>query len=457
MRRVLPVLVLCLSGSALAQPVDPGAPAVLPSAPTPDDPIARGAREAERDRQLRAAMDQLARNTAELEHLKAAQAKAATEARAWEISGKPGKGVTFEHGDLFSLTVRGRFMLRYTFGEHDGARTQELTVRRARLYIQGHTFSRKIQYYFHLAAAPQDFEPDSHNPIYDTYLQLTHLRDLQIRVGQQLTPFNRSRVISSQNAELIDRSIVNAELNLDRDLGLKLSSTDLGGLGGRLSYEAFVGMGNGRNQLTGNMGLLYMLRLQVNPMGKFDDYVEADVERVTKPRLSIGAAIAFNHDAVRHRSTIDTFYKLGSFDYLHGTADVMFKWAGFGLQAEWIARWSITDSHTGIDPATAMSATPLTLTEYSRRAHGYFVQAGYVFPLGIGVAARWSQLFDLGGGTHDPALVKTITEQGKELIGGLSYYFRGHVLKVQADYAYLFGTDVGAGRHQVRLQAHVGY
>jgi hypothetical protein len=273
-----------------------------------------------------------------------------------------------------------------------------------------------------------------------------------VRIGQQLVPFNRSRVISSQNAELVDRSIVNAEINLDRDLGIKLFSSDVGGLGHKIGYEIFVGIGEGRNlTAVSNYGLLYVARLQFNPMGKFEDYTESDLEHTPTPKLSIGLAGAFNQASLRNRSTLGPRYVLGDFDYAYGVLDLLFKVRGFSFMAEGMVRWSPKFAIDGFDEKM------LPKTEYSRRAGGYFVQAGYVAPRPkIGVALRWSHLMSLEL-ENDPALLKLIAEQGKEIIGGLSWYMHGHILKIQGDYAYLFGDDITTGRHQVRVQLHVGY
>lgn len=369
-----------------------------------------------------------------------------------KISARVGKGFTFSAGDYFSMTLRGRFMLRYTYVHDDGRDEQELTARRARIYLQGHIYKKWIEYYFHVAFAGQDYDRD--NPtlsqLYDVYLQLTRFRDLNVRIGQQLVPFNRERVISSQNAVLVDRSIVNAELNLDRDLGIKLFSNDLFGLKHRLGYEIFIGMGNGRNPPGfGNMGLLYAFRLQINPMGKFEDYTEGDVEHTAAPKLSIGLNYAYNMDAVRARSTVGPFYEVGDFDYQHAAADAIFKFRGFSIFSEFVLRHARRNVFQAFDPSGML------ITERSRSGYGYFVQASYTGRYGLGGAARWSQLFAFDG--TDPELLLLLDRMGKEIAGSLNWFIRGHVFKVQADYSYYFGSDLSDGRHQVRVQLHVGY
>ena len=76
---------------------------------------------------------------------------------------------------------------------------------------------------------------------------------------------------------LFDR---NAEFTLDRDLGLDIRSKDLFGLD-KLRYYAGVYIGEGRNTSNktigaGDQGLLYIGRVEIMPLGSFDDYSEAD-------------------------------------------------------------------------------------------------------------------------------------------------------------------------------------
>jgi hypothetical protein len=366
------------------------------------------------------------------------------------ITGQPGQGITLSLGDALSLGLRGRVMLRYTLTE-DGAFAQELAVRRAHLYLAGHVLSPRVEYLLHFGLAQRDYDPVAPGvPLFSAYVQLTHLRDLHLRIGQQLVPFNRARVISTQNAELVDRSPVSGELNLDRDVGIKLYAQDLLGLGQRLGYEIFVGGGEGRNQGLGDYGLLYALRLQVNPMGAFDDYTEADLARTPQPRLSVGLAGAFNHRAARRQGTIGARYGQARPSYVHGALDLIFKWRGLSLMAEGLLRWSPQQVYEALTDQGV-------IREYARSAMGYFVQAGLVFSRhDLGVAARFSHLLALEPDT-DPELLRLLASRGKEIDTGLSWFIRGHVIKIQADYAYFFGDDPAKGAHQVRVQGHIGY
>lgn len=369
------------------------------------------------------------------------------------VTGEPGHGITARtEDDRFAFTLRGRFMLRDTVlvdpPDATGVRNviNEVSVRRARVVLSGHTFSPNVQYYMQLSLSNQDLESDQRVPLLDAYVTLTHVRDLNVRIGQFITPFDRARVISSSSAQMVDRSIVVGELNLDRDVGVQLFSNDFLGLGGVLSYQFGLFGGEGRNRLQSShqpFGLLYIARIQVNPFGKFDDYSEGDLSRARCPRLSIGLGAAYNQNTNRQRSTTGSVFQ-NAFDYVHAEADVMFKFAGFSLLAEVLYR----NAHGARRGVVIEGGTQRT--EWTRSAWGYFVQAGYMFTDHFEAAARWSQLLPIA--ETDPRLH---TEH--ELGSALSWYFHGHTLKLQGDYFYLWNDNFDAGRHQARLQAQVSF
>lgn len=166
--------------------------------------------------------------------------------------------------------------------------------------------------------------------------------------------------------------------------------------------------------------------------------------RETRPRLQIAFSGAVNKNTVRERSTIGATYRIGGFDYHHLGADLIFKWAGLSVQVEWLWRDAPVRSLSEVaDDGT-------TDTEYARPGWGYFVQAGYLTPVGIEVAGRYGDLRPRSGG--DPNFVRA-----RELGGVLGWYFAGHALKVQADYFYLFGDSFEGGRHQARVQAQLQF
>lgn len=422
------------------------------------------------DEQLKEALKQELKREilAELEAERAAESKGHAvnnEATAY----KPGDGLHLESADGdFALTTRLRAQIRQQLmaarGDEGAELSQVFELRRARLQFKGHTFGKHNKYKVELAFSPRDLgvkDGVPHNtPLLSWYVELDHLRDLTLRAGQYKVPFSRQRVISSGDLQLVDRSLANDEFNHDRDIGLDLRSKDLGGLGGTLRYYAGVYMGEGRDfggkNATADFKLHYVGRIEILPMGGFDDYAEADLERSPDPKLSLGAAYAFHHEAQHLRGVLGDMPEDGGTTNYHSvTADYLFKLRGFSTSGEF--HWRRGRRLPGeATPADESAVAPLPMVA-PRNGFGWFVQAGYVFPgTSIEVAARYSGIRGLGeadpGNLADTRGYTSMT-RSDSVGGGISYYFAGHPWKLQADY---FNTwtdgDMSRGSNTFRLQ-----
>lgn len=354
-----------------------------------------------------------------------------------------GEGLHAQSSDgRFDLALRARMQLRGTFlsapTEGEGTSVQGAEVRRMRVVLQGRFFSEHWRYYVQFGFSNGDTEPDMRVPVRDATVFWTRLRDFNLRIGQGKVPFNRQRVVSSGALAMVDRSIVQAELNLDRDVGVMASSNDLFGLGGRLGYRLGLFGGDGRNRVATEPGMLYVARLVVSPLGGFDDGPENDLARSPRPRINLGASVAYNANTRRARSTFGDTFTLGGFDTLHAEADALFKWRGLAVTAEWMYREAADPTRTATSPAGA------TLTERARNAWGYFVQAGYAFNAHWDTTVRWGDLRPLGDTSPVP--------RQRELGASVGWYGQRHDFKIQADYFYLAGEDLAVGRHQARVQ-----
>ncbi|HEY0883410.1 MAG TPA: porin [Archangium sp.] len=354
-----------------------------------------------------------------------------------------GKGITVSKGEALSMTVRARFQIRDVATIQDTAVSNEFSLRTARLFVHGKVLSPKLCYFVQLALGQNDFEAGITSPVFDAFVEWTGWRDLNIKAGQFFVPFDRARTIREVALQLVDRQQVITELGMDRDLGIALSSQDLFGWGGRLSYTLGLFGGQGKNRVLPekNPGFLYTARVAFRPMGAFDDDVEADIERSVNPHLSVGLAFAYNQNTLRAKGVIGPIYTLKGFDQLHLAADVVFKWRGFSLLAEVIMRQANEPFHDG------ETASGAPLREWSRSGWGYLVQAGYMVTPNLEVAARWDQVRFISG---DPALSQLAQQQGREFGAGLNWYFNGHLAKLQADYSIRFGDGSVPPTHMVR-------
>jgi phosphate-selective porin OprO and OprP len=350
-----------------------------------------------------------------------------------------GRGVTIRSADdEVSLNLRARIQVRSTIIDagQDEQPLSEISIRRARLVVQGNALGPELTYYIQLSFSNLDNEADLRLPLRDAYVTWVPSRHVSVRLGQMKVPFSRQRVTSSSALQMVDRSIVVSEWNLDRDVGVQLFSRSL--LNDKLGYTLGLFGGEGRNRLGRAAGFLYSARVESWPFGQFDDVPEGDLQRRHNLRLAVGASVGYNQDTNRPRSTIGTPFTAGDFDYTHAGVDMTLKWRGWSVLSEWLYRSA--DRDTEIVPINGVAATIV-----SRSGWGAYLQSGWMFSSRWEVSGRYSHLAP-SPGTDVTFIV------GDELGGGLSYYMRDHNLKIQGDYSAV--TDQTSARrvHQVRAQ-----
>jgi phosphate-selective porin OprO and OprP len=363
-----------------------------------------------------------------------------------------GKGLVATSPDKrFQIGFRPRVQLRGTLNKDDSGSQLQETVNTLRLTIAGYALSQDLKYFIQFAFGPGDFDGNS-SPIFDAYVEYTGIRDFNVKVGQFFTPFDRARTIREFALQFVDRQGVVREFSLDRDIGIGFSSQDLFGLGGRLAYNLFLGGGDGRDRIADTKnkygpqtpGMLSVARVIVRPWGQFDDDQEGDLTRSATPHMAIGAAGAYNLSSDREKSTFGNTYTLGTFNYVHAEADLVFKWHGFSLLTEFLYREANKAEHSAV-------VAGQKVTERSRSGYGYFAQVGQMLTSKLELTARAETL----KGTNNALgnVLRTVARtSGRQMGGGLNFYLNGHAFKLQTDYFYVFGYDLGKGAHVARLQ-----
>lgn len=365
---------------------------------------------------------------------------------------RPGKGLELasEDGD-FAVAMKVRAQILYTFENADGAGAEDaMEVRRARLAFQGNLFGKHNRYKMELAVSPRDAQTrggaTGTAPLLDWFMTFDHVKAATLVAGQYKIPFSRQRLISSGSLQMVDRSIVQNEFNLDRNVGFDLRSTDL--LDRRAHYFLGLYPTEQRNGFEAQeLGLLYLARFELLPLGAFDDYSEADLDRTEKPGLSIAGSYAYQDNAARNQGTLGSHpADGGTTDYHHVAADILFKMMGFSLTSEVFYRNGKRKRGGAVDDMMMPIAV-----EAPRNGYGMFVQAGYLLPMAdLEVSARYGLLRKRGSNTS--------LSNRNELGGGLSYYFARHSFKLQGDYFRRWDDDgPGKGDDFVRLQLEAGF
>lgn len=322
-------------------------------------------------------------------------------------------------------------------------------IRRSRLKFDGYAFTPKLEYKIELGLSNRDmsglspFTRNSPRFIMDAVVKWNFYENFVLWAGQTKLPGNIERVISSGNLQLVDRSLVNARFNIDRDIGFQLRHhTWLSDTFLMREIIAFS-QGEGRNVTEGNLGgHQYTARLELLPFGEFTkggDYSGSDLQRETSPKLLLASTYDYNQDAVRTRSNMGSymFTEEGLYETSIKTlfVDAMFKYQGFSVMAEYASR--------SADDPIAKNADGSLTGDVVQVGDGINVQSGYLFKNNWEVSGRYTQI----------NLDENITGRGQQTqyTLGLSKFIVGHKLKVQTDMSYM-NTVNGADELMYRLQ-----
>lgn len=269
------------------------------------------------------------------------------------------QGVGFRNPEnTISVNMRFRIQNRadFFFDQTDRPNAPDLRTewqtRRARLRFNGHVVNPRFRYTLQLSFSSADQDWDNArvpNVLRDAMLTYDVTPAWQVGFGQGKLPGNRQRVVSSGDLQFVDRSTLNARFNIDRDFGFQTQYTLE--LGEQLVIaKGAITSGESRNRNVRNENNpVTTARLEYLPFGKFErngDYFESDLAFETTPKLSIGVSAATMAGAPRENGTIGAIFTTTG--QQGGTtarrtqevqfADLMFKYRGFSVLAEWAHR-----------------------------------------------------------------------------------------------------------------------
>ena len=379
-------------------------------------------------------------------------------------SPKFGKGLFNLVGKDSSWTMKigTRFQFLATNLMSEGQSPQsEFLIRRSRLKFDGFAVSPKLKYKIELGLSNRDmsgvsaFTRNTPRYIMDAVIKYNFYGNFVLWVGQTKLPGNRERVISSANMQQVDRSILNARFNIDRDIGFQLRH-HFTLFNNFIVREIFaLSQGEGRNVTSGNLGgHQYTGRLEFLPFGKFEgkgDYSGSDLKREHTPKLSVGVTYDHNNNAVKTRSNLGSYMFIddteddgtrGSFYETNINTlfiDAMFKYRGCSLMVEYADR-------DAKDPI-AKNSDGTETGDVVQVGEGINIQGGYLFKNNWELSGRYS------GVTLDENITGIMPE--KQYTFGISKYIVGHSLKVQTDISYVdFLNKTDQYLYRLQLDIH---
>ena len=293
-------------------------------------------------------------------------------------------------------------------------------IRRAKTRVDGFLLWKELTYELQIGWAGADSgiaTGTTFSGLEDAYLNwdVSKKQAFEVRGGQFKVPFGRQELTSSERLQFVDRSIVTDEFVRGRDVGVQVAGLLVAK---KLSYALGLFNGNGRNRPTNdNSKFLYAARVTFQPWGGVG-YSEGDFESKDHPLFEVAGELQRNNQQLVTNAN--------DFDDTTFGADAVFKWKGISLYAEYFDR-----KRTPEEGASFHST-------------GFVGQAGCFLQ-----RDRWEVAFRYA--VFDPIDFSPGNDR-TEVGGALSYYIRGHRLKLQSDFRHVEDKGRGEASDELRIQ-----
>lgn len=362
-----------------------------------------------------------------------------------------GLGIT-SADSLYQVNIRFRMQNRLTYIDNqDEEDVIDAQIRRLRLRFDGYIGSPKFEYSIQLSFASGDVgaaeEGKNTNIIRDAMIFYKPNNNWSFGFGQTKLPGNRQRINSSGALQLTDRSINNADFNIDRDFGLQVQHNRK--FKNKFSYtvRGAISSGEGRNWTSyKDTGLAYTGKVELMPFGAFRNdgtNFEGDILKEQKPKLMVSAAYSYNNKAHRTQGQLgDELFNATDINSLF--LDAMFKYRG----------WALMYGYMNRNAQNIFSYNPENMDDYKYVYAGYGqdFQASYTFPKNYELIGRFStqrvnkDIFEFTPNTNQWSL-------------GLTKYIWEHAFKLQAEVTYenlKYYNNTEKNNWYARLQVEIG-
>ena len=331
-------------------------------------------------------------------------------------------GISFKQDSVLLVNFHFRIQSRFGFISQNLQNVFpgnfDLGIRRARLFLDGHVYSKKLTYLLQINFAKRDLDEDItgvNHILRDAVIWYEVWKGMKVGLGQGKLPGNRQRIISSGALEFTDRSIVNNAYNLDRDAGLFANQSLMIGKVG-INIKTALTSGEGRNAGISDKGLATTGRIEILPFGKFtgnNDMQEVDVEVEKKPKLCIAAVAHYNDLATKTLG--QTGRVLPTARYLLAyMADLVFKYYGFAFSSEYLYR--------GVNNPFM----DFNKQGYFTAGDGFNSQMSYCFENNTNIAFRYAV-------TRPDSLLVNLIPHQKQYGMCVSKFINHHKIKIQAE------------------------
>ncbi len=367
-----------------------------------------------------------------------------------------GKGLGMTSADsLFQLNIRFRMQNRVTYYDYEDKESNyDAQIRRLRLRFDGYVGNPKFQYVIQLSFAPGDVgeieEGKNLNIIRDAAVSYVPNKNWSFLFGQTKLPGNRQRVNSSGSLQLTDRSINNAQFNIDRDFGIQANHYQQSKDKFSYNIKTAISSGNGRNWSGKDENVALTGKLELLPFGTFKkggEYFEGDIQYEEKIKLMVSGVWHKNFDANLARGQQgDELYENRNLQSVFFDAIAKYKgWAGM---------ISYMNRSTDNPLTTSLNSEGLPQTRYVFAGEGMDYQLSYTFP-----ASHYEIIGRFSTQNVNKAIHNLNVPNQKQYSFGVTKYIWEHAFKVQAEVSYdqlEFYTGQQKNNWYARFQIEIG-
>ena len=280
-------------------------------------------------------------------------------------------------------------------------------------------------------------------PLLDAYASYRPVDNLVLTFGQKQTFTNtRDMMLRDQSTANGEHSVMSKSFNNSgRELGFyaeyRMRSNTVGA-----DFGIAVTSGDGKNSFGSTSadvdcgGLKYGGRITIYPNGYFkrgNEYVFYDFARETSPKVAIGAAFSYNDGASNAVGEghgdfrmYDKEGKLAYPDLRKFSADILLKWAGFTLLADYTNTTATKLQNLYTAASVASKLQPKEISQMLALGNGVDVQMGYITKNGWAFNTAYSYVKPEFAEVENSALRKNYAWDV-----GVAKYFCGNTLKLQ--------------------------
>ena len=362
----------------------------------------------------------------------------------------------------------------------DSNRYNRFRARRIRLRLSGNQSKPGFSYRLQLNLAESEADDGLlSNILWDAWLGYNINKTNKIVIGQKGTPTDNIEVqMASNTLQLPERSRLTGAFSSIRETGIFYDNRFK--LGNKAVVKSMLNIttGDGYAYNFNSIdygGLKYGARVNILPFGlfrNFGQFRQVDMVRELNPKLLLGFSGSFNNGMSSRRGRrngdflfynitgVDTTYRLPN--YLKLGADLLFKFRGFSLLAEYVnTKAFVADDIThrndryGEDPTLLINSfgawdendfTAISSDEYVKRqlilGSGINIQAGYLFKSLFSIDGRFTKLCP-----DEFSFMNNATYYNRNNfyeIGFSKYFSKNYSFKIQASYRFIDNAKLRA-------------